>query len=62
MLRSNYIIIVDRNKPNSNGKVTAWTDASAQTNILNKQNAHRIYHDMNVPLKNISILYKNMYL
>ena len=56
MLRSNYIIIRDRNYPNENGRISAWASS-------HKEYSHRIYHDMEgTPLNNFSIEYKNMYL
>lgn len=55
MLRSNYIIIRDRNYPTSNGSIVKWT-------IDNKEYSHIVYHDVDTPLTNLSILYKNMYL
>lgn len=55
MLRSNYIIIRDRNYPTKNGSIVSW-EANGKTQ------SHRIYHDVEVPLYNLSILYKNMYL
>ena len=55
MLRSNYITIRDRNYPNKDGEFVSWT-------IDHKEYSHRIYHNVIVPLSDISILYKNMYL
>ena len=58
MLRSNYIIIQDRNYPTSDGIIEGWSDANTTT----KQYSHRIFHDVTGGLNNIKILYKNMYL
>lgn len=56
MLRSNYIIIRDRNYPDAQqGIITAWTEA-------HKEYSHRIYHNARVPLTNLQVEYKNMYL
>lgn len=56
MLRSNYIILRDRNQPNAaHGTISAWTSG-------HKEYSHKLYHNCRVPLENISILYKNMYL
>ena len=55
MLRSNYIIIRDRNYPTASGAIVGW-EANGKTQ------SHRIYHDVEVPLYNLSIWYKNMYL
>ena len=55
MLRSNYIIIRDRNYPTATGAIQSWT-------VNGKEQSHRIYHDVATPLSNLSILYKNMYL
>ena len=58
MLKSNYIIIQDRNYPTSEGKIENWRS----TNDTTKQYSHRISHDFTNGLTNIQILYKNMYL
>ena len=58
MLRSNYIIIRERNHPTDNGFVTAWKD----TNDITKTQSHRIYHDVPNGLQCLMIEYKNMYL
>ena len=55
MLKSNYIIIQDRNYSTSKGGVTGWT-------AEHPEYSHRIYHDVPVNLSNIQVLYKNMYL
>lgn len=55
MLKSNYIILVDRNTPTADGYITEWTSQHPQY-------SHCIYHNLNVPLEQLSILYKNMYL
>lgn len=55
MLRSNYIIIQDRNHPTAIGTIECWTEE-------HKEYSHRIMHDVNANLCNIQILYKNMYL
>ena len=57
MLRSNYIIIRDRNYPTSEGKVEKWQNVDGK-----RQYSHMIKHDCEVELLNLSILYKNMYL
>ena len=58
MLKSNYIIIQDRNYPTNNGKIENWMS----TNDTTKQYSHRIKHDISGGLTNVQILYKNMYL
>lgn len=55
MLRSNYITIRDRNYPNEDGAIVGWT-------VAHKEYSHKISHNVAVPLSDISILYKNMYL
>ena len=55
MLRSNYIILRDRNYPTQNGVINGWTEN-------NKEWSHRIYHNMSIPMKNLIITYQNMYL
>lgn len=58
MLRSNYIIITERNYWSDSGKVVAWKNDNDQT----KSYSHVIVHDVGTPLTNIQIEYKNMYL
>lgn len=55
MLRSNHIIIKDRNYNNKQGRISNWQKT-------NKYYSHRIYHDLPVEIENFSIIYKNMYL
>ena len=55
MLCSNYIIIRERNYPSSTGAIMPWEHG-------HEEYSHCIYHDLPVSLKNLSILYKNMYL
>lgn len=57
MLKSNYIIIQDRNYPTAQGKIAAWTNTPE-----GHRYSHRIQHDVAGGLTNIQILYKNMYL
>ena len=55
MLKSNYIIIQDRNHYTAEGRISSWTtDDPGQS--------YRIYHDVDGGLTNLQILYKNMYL
>lgn len=54
MIRSNYLIIEDRNYPSEEGIIERWTEN-------NPQYSHRIYHDVDNGLINFSIDYKNMY-
>lgn len=58
MIRSNYLIIEDRNFPNGEGNIVAWANLSDET----KAYSHVIYHDVENGLKGIFIKYKNMYL
>ena len=58
MLKSNYIIIQDRNYPTSDGRIIAWIN----TNDVTRQYSHYIQHDVEDGLENLQILYKNMYL
>ena len=55
MLRSNYIIIRDRNYATENGHIVAW-----QQN--HPEYSHKVYHDVNSLITNLQILYKNRYL
>ena len=58
MLRSNYIILRDRNHPTDNGTIVAYNENT----IAGKTYSHYISHDCLYPLTNIKITYKNMYL
>ena len=58
MLKSNNIIITERNHPNEFGKITRWQNNSS----FSRTNSHRITHDFDVPLYNLQVIYKNMYL
>lgn len=55
MLRSNYIIIRDRNYATTSGQIVAWQQAHPEY-------SHKVYHDVNGAMTNLQILYKNMYL
>ena len=58
MLRSNNLIIRERNHPTTDGYITSWVS----TNDNTKTYSHRIYHNVPNGLKNIALEYKNMYL
>lgn len=58
MLRSNYIIIRDRNYPNTAGRLVTWS----AVNDVTKSYSHRITHDVSLPLTRFLIKYKHMYL
>lgn len=55
MIRSNYLTIKDRNYFTENGHVVRWISGHPEY-------SHYIYHNFNVPLTKLSIIYKNMYL
>jgi len=55
MISSNYIIIRDKNYPKSDGSIAGWTENQ-------KTSSHRIYHDFDMTISNLTIQYKNMYL
>ena len=55
MLRSNYIILRDRNMPTDQGYIKEWE-------ADHKLQSHRIYHDISSDISKVSIWYKNMYL
>ena len=57
MLKSNYIIIKERNYPNDQGYIVKWQDTPQ-----GRRYSHKITHDLPVPLTNIQIEYQNMYL
>ena len=69
MLRSNYIIIQDRNYPTSNNRIVGWTNSDS---VENRIYTHRFKHDIpgvvsnvtgdTINVTNLQILYKNMYL
>lgn len=58
MLRSNYIIIRDRNRATVSGRVSQWNGSTEE----GRQWSHRIRHDVETPLTKFQVLYKNMYL
>ena len=55
MLRSNYIILRDRNMPTDQGYIKEWE-------VDHKLQSHRIYHNISNEISKVSIWYKNMYL
>lgn len=57
MLQSNNIIITERNYPNELGKIVRWQDTPQ-----GRKYSHRLQHNLTVPLKNLQIVYKYMYL
>ena len=57
MLLSNNIILRDRNYPTETGKVVRWTQTPE-----GRKCSHRIIHDLSVPLENLQVQYRNMYL
>lgn len=54
MIRSNYLIIEDKNYPSNDGYIEKWTEE-------NPQYSHRIYHDVENGLTNVLLRYKFMY-
>jgi len=58
MLRSNYLIIEDRNQPTNDGNIVAWSDESEETRL----HSHIIRHDIENGISNVFIKYNNMYL
>ena len=58
MLESNYLTIRDRNYPDNHGKIVAWNDETE----IGKTWSHKITHDLEVPISNLQIEYKYMYL
>ena len=56
MVRSNYIVIQEKNEPDPETHVIkAWEAGKTK-------NSHRIQHDVSTELHEVSVLYKNMYL
>ena len=56
MLKSNYLIIRDRNYPDKQTlSINRWAE-------YQKDASHRIYHDVSNGLSNVNIEYKNLYL
>ena len=59
MIKSNYLIIKDRNHPDeSTGTIIAWRDVSDYTRTY----THKLEHDVAGGLQNLYLKYKNMYL
>ena len=57
MLKSDYLIITDRNVFDNNGNISGWVENDSTTHAYN----HIIYHDVSNGLQNIFLEYKNMY-
>ena len=55
MLRSNWLFLEDHNEFTEEGLVRAWSNIAPQ-------NAHKLTHNAPVPLNNLKLEYKNMYL
>lgn len=59
MVRSNYIIIQDKDYFTSDGTIKYYSD----TNLTRQMNSHVLYHNMDgVVISNLQFKYKNMYL
>ena len=58
MLLSNNIFITDRNYTTPDGHIVARDKRTDDGTVY----SHDIYHDLNTPLKNFQIYYRNMYL
>lgn len=58
MLITNHLIIRDRNYPNSNGRIVRWNDLEDK----GRGYSHYIKHNLDQPLDNFMLIYKNMYL
>lgn len=58
MIRSNHLIIEDRNYPTKDGFIVAWQNINEET----RSHSYRISHDVHNGLKNVFVTYKNMYL
>ena len=58
MLTSNNLFITERNYPNELGKIVHWTSYP----LVSRTYSHRITHDLPVSLRNLQLIYKNMYL
>lgn len=59
MLRSNHIIIQDRNFPTNEGTIISWASDDPKEN---RKYTHRFKHDIIGGVSTIQIKYKNMYL
>ena len=58
MVKSNYLVIKDRNHPNSDGNIVAWSNFSDDTRTY----THKLEHDVAGGLQNLYLKYSNMYL
>lgn len=58
MIKSKYLVIVDRNHPDSEGFIQARQTYTDDT----KTYSHILYHDLNVNIENLHLQYDNMYL
>ena len=57
MLLSNNIVLVERNYPNSYGKIVKWENTTE-----GRTYSHRLYHNLPSGISNLQIEYKYMYL
>lgn len=58
MVKSDWIVIKDRNHPTEDNLIRGWTDAMEGGKLF----SHRFYHDLPTVLYNVKFTYNNMYL
>ena len=58
MCVSDFFVLKNKDTFNSDGYVEKWAD----TNDTTKSYSHYLMHDFSVPLENVEIEYKNLYL
>lgn len=60
MVKSDWLVIKDRNYPTADNLIRAWSDSTLNEN--GKLFSHRFYHDVDGGLNHVRIIYNNMYL
>lgn len=57
MIKSKWLVITERNTPDENNLIRAWSDTSETSKLY----SHRLYHDFDDKLYHIKLIYNNMY-
>lgn len=63
MVKSNWLVIKERNSPDENNLIRAWDNTTTDIygNKIGRVYSHRIYHDVTKGLYNVKLIYNNMY-
>ena len=57
MVKSEWLVIKERNTPDENHLIRAWTSSTEEGKLY----SYRIYHDVFGGLKGVKLIYNNMY-